>query len=40
MLDALSAAAGRAGTTHAVVLMVELGDLREGVLAERSAGWR
>ncbi len=34
VLDALSAAAGRAGTTHGVVLMVELGDLREGVLAE------
>ncbi len=38
VLDALSAAAGRAGTTHAVVLMVELGDLREGVLAEALGG--
>ena len=38
VLEALSAAAGRAGTTHAVVLMVELGDLREGVLAEALGG--
>ena len=38
VLAALSAAAGRAGTTHAVVLMVELGDLREGVLAEALGG--
>ena len=28
----LSAVAGARGTTHAVVLMVELGDLREGIL--------
>jgi ornithine racemase len=28
----LSAAAGARGTTHGVVLMVELGDLREGIL--------
>lgn len=28
----LSAAASRQGTTHGVVLMVELGDLREGIL--------
>jgi len=34
VLDALSATAVRLGTTHAVVLMVELGDLREGVAAE------
>ena len=34
VLDALSAAASRLGATHAVVLMVELGDLREGVLPE------
>ena len=34
VLDALSAAAARLGATHAVVLMVELGDLREGVLPE------
>ncbi len=33
VLEALSRAAVRQGTTHAVVLMVELGDLREGVLA-------
>ena len=33
VLEALSRAASRLGTTHAVVLMVELGDLREGVLA-------
>jgi predicted amino acid racemase len=32
VLEALSRAAARLGTTHAVVLMVELGDLREGVL--------
>jgi predicted amino acid racemase len=32
VLEALSRAAARQGTTHAVVLMVELGDLREGVL--------
>jgi predicted amino acid racemase len=33
VLEALSRAATRLGTTHAVVLMVELGDLREGVLS-------
>ncbi len=33
VLEALSRAASHQGTTHAVVLMVELGDLREGVLA-------
>lgn len=33
ILDALSAAAGRARRTHGVILMVELGDLREGVAA-------
>ena len=32
VLEALSRAAVRLGATHAVVLMVELGDLREGVL--------
>ena len=32
VLEALSRASSRLGTTHAVVLMVELGDLREGVL--------
>jgi ornithine racemase len=32
VLEALSRAATRRRTTHAVVLMVELGDLREGVL--------
>ncbi|APX94759.1 alanine racemase [Halomonas sp. 1513] len=31
---ALSAAAGRLGSRHGLVLMVELGDLREGVLPE------
>lgn len=30
---ALSAAAGRRGSDHGIVLMVELGDLREGVMA-------
>ncbi|MPZ63835.1 MAG: alanine/ornithine racemase family PLP-dependent enzyme [Propionibacteriales bacterium] len=34
VLDALSATAVRWRTTHAVILMVELGDLREGVAAE------
>ncbi len=34
VLDALSAAAVAQGRTHGVVLMVELGDLREGILAE------
>ena len=33
VLRALSATAGRAGMVHEVILMVELGDLREGVLA-------
>ncbi len=33
VLDALSVAALSQGTTHAVVLMVELGDLREGIAA-------
>ncbi len=32
VLCALSSAAKRAGVTHGVVLMVELGDLREGIL--------
>jgi len=32
VIDALSAAARRRNTTHAIVLMVELGDLREGIL--------
>ncbi len=32
VIGALSAAAQKAGTTHAVVLMVELGDLREGIM--------
>lgn len=34
VLAALSAAAVAQGRTHGVVLMVELGDLREGILAE------
>ncbi|MGH3459288.1 alanine/ornithine racemase family PLP-dependent enzyme [Aeromicrobium sp.] len=33
VLEALSTAATRQSTTHAVILMVELGDLREGVPA-------
>ena len=32
VIRALSAAAGRAGRMHGIVLMVELGDLREGIL--------
>ncbi|TVO66823.1 alanine/ornithine racemase family PLP-dependent enzyme [Denitromonas ohlonensis] len=32
VIDALSSAAGKAGVVHGVVLMVELGDLREGIL--------
>jgi ornithine racemase len=34
VLTALAAAATSAGTTHGVMLMVELGDLREGILPE------
>lgn len=34
VVKALSAAAGRLGSNHGLVLMVELGDLREGVLPE------
>lgn len=34
VLEALSTAATRQGITHAVILMVELGDLREGVATE------
>jgi len=34
VIDALSAAAGRQHRRHGIVLMVELGDLREGILAE------
>lgn len=34
ILSALSSAAQRVNTTHGVVLMVELGDLREGVMPE------
>lgn len=37
VLTALSAAAGAHGVVHAVVLMVELGDLREGVAADEVA---
>lgn len=33
-LDALSAASTRAGKTHSVILMTDLGDLREGWMAE------
>jgi predicted amino acid racemase len=32
VITALSDAAGRSGTHHGIVLMVELGDLREGIL--------
>jgi predicted amino acid racemase len=34
VLRGLSAAAARAGRTHGIVLMVELGDLREGIMPE------
>lgn len=34
VLDALSEAAVRLGVTHGVILMVELGDLREGIAAD------
>ncbi|HUS95588.1 MAG TPA: alanine/ornithine racemase family PLP-dependent enzyme [Hyphomicrobiaceae bacterium] len=34
VISALSLSAGAAGRRHAVVLMVELGDLREGILAK------
>ncbi len=32
IIDGLSAAAGKAGVIHGIVLMVELGDLREGIM--------
>jgi ornithine racemase len=38
VIAALSAAAGRHGVVHEVVLMVELGDLREGILPADLAG--
>ena len=38
VLRSLSAAAGTAGRTHGVILMVELGDLREGIEAADLAG--
>lgn len=38
VLERLSAAAGRRGRIHGVVLMVELGDLREGILPGDLAG--
>jgi ornithine racemase len=38
ILAALSAAAVAQGRTHGVILMVELGDLREGILAEDLPG--
>ncbi len=34
VINALSSAAQKAGRTHGVVLMVELGDLREGIMPE------
>ncbi len=34
VIKALSAAAQKAGRTHGIVLMVELGDLREGIMPE------
>ena len=34
VIGALSAAAGRQGRRHGIVLMVELGDLREGILPD------
>jgi predicted amino acid racemase len=34
IIDALGAAAVRAGTIHNIVLMVEMGDMREGILPE------
>jgi predicted amino acid racemase len=38
-IEALDAEAGRQGTTHRVVVMVELGDLREGVLPGSLVGF-
>lgn len=35
VISKLSKAAGKAGRTHGVVLMVELGDLREGIMPRR-----
>ncbi|MEW5784566.1 MAG: alanine/ornithine racemase family PLP-dependent enzyme [Bacillota bacterium] len=37
VLEALNAAAARLGKTHRVILMVDLGDLREGIWPERLA---
>lgn len=34
VISALSVAAGKAGVRHSVLLMVELGDLREGIMPE------
>ncbi|MCE9683908.1 alanine/ornithine racemase family PLP-dependent enzyme [Halomonas alkalisoli] len=36
VVEALSAAAGKRGVVHGLVLMVELGDLREGILPENA----
>jgi predicted amino acid racemase len=38
VIDALALAAEAAGRTHAIVLMVELGDLREGIMPGDLAG--
>lgn len=38
VISALSVAAVRHGTTHGIVIMVELGDLREGVMPDDLAG--
>jgi predicted amino acid racemase len=38
VVDALAVAAEAAGRTHAIVLMVELGDLREGIMPGDLAG--
>lgn len=38
ILESLAQAAERIGVTHGVVLMVELGDLREGILPDDLAG--
>jgi ornithine racemase len=38
VITALSAAAGRHGVVHEVVLMVELGDLREGIMPDDLTG--
>jgi len=38
-VEALDRAAGRSGTRHAIVAMVDIGDLREGMMPDRLTGF-